>query len=362
MLDTTEAVQAYLSSPSSFLHHKYIGITGITVETVSGGRANHTYRVHITSENQDVPKSIILKYSPGFVAMNPTYALTNMRGFFEYSAIAEVPVLPTTNPDLVSPPKSIHYDAEGHLLAIEDAGPTTRTLKDYLISNDSTFDAGVIGRGLGEWLAELHLWGQTDTAAKLRSVLSQNLEMAAVGLNYTFAALSPPDDPLWKDIQAYLEAVKRTDDNTGPFVVHGDFWTGNIILAPTSAGELRIKVLDWEASNCRNTFWNDLGQMCSEMYQPAVFGHITEEKGREIISSFLSAYKERRTPTQEEVRMAVVRCGVHMVVWPGLAGWGDEASVEACRALGREYAEKGWNRDWNWVRECVLGVLVSDSW
>jgi Phosphotransferase enzyme family len=282
--------------------------------------------------------------------------------FFEFSAIAEVPRFTTSDPDLVSPPKGIHYDAEEHVLAIEDAGEASRTLKEYLIANESAFEVATIGKALGEWLAELHLWGQTDAAAKYRSILSQNIEVAEVGLNYTFAALSPPDDPLWKDIQKYLEEVKANDDNTGPFVLHGDFWTGNILIAPTSTGELRIKVLDWEASNCRNILWNDLGQMCSEMYQPAVFGHISEEKGREIISSFLTAYQKRRKPTQEEVRMAVVRCGVHMVVWPGLTGWGDVASVASCKALGKQYAEKGWNRDWNWVRGSVFGVLVQESW
>lgn len=288
--------------------------------------------------------------------------LMSCRQFFEYSAISGIPSLPTSVPDLVSPPKAIHYDEGAHLLAIEDAGQTSRTLKDYLISDDSTFDVAIIGKALGEWLAEFHLWGQTDEAAKYRAILSQNTEMAAVGLNYTFAALSPPDDSLWKEIQAYIEEVKKNDDNTGPFVVHGDFWTGNILLAPTSTGELRIKVLDWEASNCRNILWKDLGQMCSEMYQPAVFGHIPEEKGKKIVSSFLSAYQERRKPSQEEVRMAAVRCGVHMVVWPGLTGWGDEASVAACKALGREYAEKGWNRDWDWIRRSVLGALVHESW
>ena len=208
----------------------------------------------------------------------------------------------------------------------------------------------------------LHLWGQTDAANEFRSILSQNLEVAAVGLNYTFASLTPPDDPLWKAIQAYLEDVKERDDNTGPFVIHGDFWTGNILVAPTPAGELRMKVVDWEASNCRNILWNDLGQMCSEMYQPAIFGHVTEEKGRKLVSSFLDAYQQRRSPTQEEVRMAVVRCGVHMVVWPGLTGWGDEASVAACKALGRAYADKGWNCDWRWIKESMFGVLVQDSW
>lgn len=244
---------------------------------------------------------------------------------------------------------------------LEDAGQASCTLKDFLLADASDYDVEVIGRGLGEWLAELHIWGQTDGAARFRSVLSQNLEVAAVGLNYTFASLTPAEDPLWKSIQAYLQDVQKSDDNTGPFVIHGDFWTGNILVAPTSEGELKMKVLDWEASNCRNILWNDLGQMCAEMYQPAVFGHISEEKGRKLVSAFLDAYRKRRTPTQEEVRMAVVRCGVHMVVWPGLTGWGDDGSVAACRALGRKYAENGWNRDWVWMKESVLGVLVQDS-
>jgi Ser/Thr protein kinase RdoA (MazF antagonist) len=186
--------------------------------------------------------------------------------------------------------------------------------------------------------------------------------MAAVNLGYTLAFLDPPDNSLWWEIKTYLEDVQRNGDHTSSFVVHGDFWTGNVLITPTSTGDLGMKVVDWEASNCRHVLWNDLGQMCSEMYQPVVFGHIPEAKGRMLISSLLSGYQEIRKPTQEEVRSTTVRYGIHMMVWPGRSGWGDKVRVESCKAMGREYADKGWKCDWSWLRHSVFGVLVCESW
>ncbi|KAG2018537.1 protein kinase subdomain-containing protein PKL [Coprinopsis cinerea AmutBmut pab1-1] len=368
-LNTPEGVQSYLRSPESFLASlpDFEGrLDSLVVTRVSGGLANHTYRVSLdpgSSMDGNVP-SLILKYSPPTIALNPDHPLTTKRGFFEYSALANVPNIQTSSPCRVHTPSTIHYDEAAHLLAISDAGPHSQTLKQHLLDN-ADLNYSQIGQSLGEWLAELHQWGQTDAAAPLRSILSQNLEMADVGLQYTFAGLVPEDDPLWSAVRSHVESLRKSDDNTGGFVVHGDFWTGNVLVSTENDSaegdvDLKLTVLDWEASNCRNLPWNDIGQMCSEMYEPTFFGH-AGEKGTQLVSVFVKGYLSKRKLSKEEARLAIVRFGVHLFVWPAWSGWGNEESVARCKELGREYVERAWNYDWKWLKGSVLGDLVDES-
>ncbi|TFK27869.1 hypothetical protein FA15DRAFT_692168 [Coprinopsis marcescibilis] len=356
-LSTIEGITVYLNSNNSSFRSGHVRGVLTNVDRVTGGLANHTYRARF--EGPDGPYSLIVKYSPPNVAFDINFALTNKRGFFEYSSLAHVPKLPTSVPNLVDHSKAVHYDTEAHVLVLADVGKSAQTLKKRLIDDATTIDVRSIGRGLGEWLAELHLWGETDAAAPLREVLSKNIEVADVALRYTFGGLVPDDDPLWKEVRQHVESI-RAAIPTSPFIVHGDFWTGNVLLSDgDEPGTPKLTVLDWEACNCRAIPWNDIGQMCSEMYQPTFFGHAGEE-GPQLIAAFLEGYKSRKAISKEDARMAVVRFGVHLFVWPGMSGWGNDESVGRCKELGREYIQRAWSRDWEWIKSSTLGELLDD--
>ena len=52
-----------------------------------------------------------------------------------------------------------YCDNERHVLIMEDAG-SLPSLKEFLISNPSSSLATEIGSALGEFLADLHIWGK----------------------------------------------------------------------------------------------------------------------------------------------------------------------------------------------------------
>ena len=253
----------------------------------------------------------------------------------------------------------MHYDDDAHILIMSDIGGKSRTLKQCLIEDAESLDIPSIGRALGEWLADLHLWGRTEPAGPLRAVLTQNTEIADIAIEYTFIGLVPDDDPLWKQVRNHVDNLRSLDKNDSDFVVHGDFWTGNVLVS--GEGYSQLTILDWEASNCRNFAWNDVGQMCSEMYQPTFFGH-AGNLGAEMVSAFVKGYLSKKELSDEERRLAVIRFGVHLFVWPGMTGWGDKESVVECKKLGREYIKRGWNYDWEWLKDSIVRELVPNKY
>jgi len=275
--------------------------------------------------------------------------------FFEYSALLHVPTFKVSTSVFVQTPKAVHYDHDVLILVMSDIGGKSRTLKQCLIEDAKSLDIPSIGRSLGEWLANLHLWGRTKAAAPLRAVLTQNKELANVGIEYAFKSLVPSDDPLWQQVRSHVDNLRSLDNNDSDFIVHGDFCTGNVLVS--GQGNTQLTILDWETSNCRNFAWNDIGQMCSEMYQPTFFGH-AGNLGAEMVSAFMKGYLSKKELSDEERRLAVVRFGVHLFVWPRVTGWGNKESVAKGQKLGREYIERGWNYDWEWLKDSVVRDLV----
>lgn len=116
-------------------------------------------------------------------------------------------------------------------------------------------------------------------------------------------------------------------------------------------------VVDWEMARV-GYVWEDLGQMCAELYLPVHFRG--REEGAEMLAAFLKGYGGMG---EEVARRAVVHFGVHLVVWPcRISGWGEEREVEECVRVGMEFIEKGWERDWAWVAKSVLKAIVDDEW
>ncbi|KAF4616583.1 hypothetical protein D9613_008538 [Agrocybe pediades] len=364
-LNTPAGVRDYvLRNRSSLNERLHKELADVVVTPISGGLANHTYRVILKEENSEEDSSFVIKYAPPVVASNPSWPLDSKRGFFEYSALQHVPSFKlSTTSTLVNTPEAIRYDDKAFVLSIGDAGVTTRTLKQRLIEDAKNLDIPAIGQALGEWLAELHRWGRSEAAAPLRKILAQNTEIADLAIKYTFQGLVPEDDPLWKNVLEYVNDLRDQDKNDSDFIVHGDFWTGNILVSDPHVAEIHatkpttLTVVDWEASNCRNFTWNDVGQMCAEMYQPTFFGHAGDH-GTKLVSEFVKAYLSRLELSQEERRLACMRFGVHLFVWPGVTGWGDEVSVAECKKLGREFVDRAWHSDWSWLGKSVLRDLV----
>jgi hypothetical protein len=245
-------------------------------------------------------------------------------------------------------PKPLHHSTPPSILITGDLGASSTTLKALLVAG--TAPTGV-GRQLGELLRALHRWGET---AAVREAIRENVQARQVWEWATYGRLletiSLFPEALTPYAAIFSEVVTGRGGGGEETVVHGDFWTGNIMLP-------ELTVIDWEMARLGGA-WEDLAQMCAELFLPCVF--LGVEEGVRVIREFLAAYDG---VDEETARRVVVHFGVHLVVWPPrIPGWGDREQVERCVGIGAEFIEKGWRRDWGWVRVSVLGSVVDEKW
>ena len=132
--------------------------------------------------------------------------------------------------------------------------------------------------------------------------------------------------------------------NTANTVLHGDFWTGNILVDTKQ----QLTVVDWELARVGGA-WQDLGQMSAELWLCAVFAESEErgERAMQALHAFHSAYQEGRGDLgKEERRLAVMHTGVHCVAWPQYSGWESVELVEKMKVRGGKVAELAAEGDW----------------
>lgn len=254
-----------------------------------------------------------------------------------------------------------------------DAGEGGRNLKAVLLSLPSPgapqLDAAVLGRALGTFLRSMHMWGSAGGGNRaLEQLFGGNAQAGRIWTWATYGRLAETADrfpallaayrPLFEEVAAAATAATEAGEAAGGTLIHGDFWSGNIVL---SRGHDVATVVDWEMAR-RGPVWCDLAQMCAELYLPYHFYGVAAAV--DLLDAFLRAYGPLDADT---ARRLVVHFGVHLVVWPCRVvpswGGGDPAVLDDCIRVGAEFVEHGWRRDWHWVRQQgVLRAVVNDEW
>ncbi|KAF6814382.1 phosphotransferase enzyme family protein [Colletotrichum sojae] len=121
-------------------------------------------------------------------------------------------------------------------------------------------------------------------------------------------------------------------------VIHGDFWTGNILLQGQLGGseQAQLFVVDWEMFQLSLTSL-DLGQMIAELYQLKLYKNTDADLW--LIQSFMRGYG----PVSDEFAFRVLlHAGVHLVGFGStVPGWGAPEQVEqrVVKALAKPYKE-----------------------
>jgi hypothetical protein len=130
-------------------------------------------------------------------------------------------------------------------------------------------------------------------------------------------------------------------------VIHGDFWTGNVIISDRT-----LFIIDWELCQC-GPRGLDLGQMLAELFE------VTHFKGIDAGLYILQGLVEKYTPLNEDIAFrTAIHTGVHLICWSSVPGWGTREQIEAVVKIGRDFVVKGWERDGEWfVRDGTLECL-----
>ncbi|XDG01157.1 hypothetical protein ABKA04_000772 [Annulohypoxylon sp. FPYF3050] len=247
---------------------------------------------------------------------------------------------------IVRTPKFFHFDEENNSQIQEylQGGIDLKNyaLKTYINSNsDQTrHQALQLGKALGRWLRSFHGWASQQ--AELRSVVVKNKELQQLKhfINFQWLLDRVKQFPsILGDAEAIFREVKdmaaaELSDESQLQVVHGDFWSGNILLPKTPIEEgvdVPMFVIDWEMAQLGKLNL-DLGQMIAELYKLKLYKDITA--GLWIIQGFVNGYG---AVSEDFAFRTAIQVGAHLISFGTLVqGWGTQEQVENCAHVGKE--------------------------
>ncbi|KAJ2971824.1 hypothetical protein NUW58_g9309 [Xylaria curta] len=154
-------------------------------------------------------------------------------------------------------------------------------------------------------------------------------------------------------------AAKELEDESRLQVIHGDFWTGNVLLpdSPIREGDdINVFVIDWEMSQIGVPNL-DLGQMVAELYELKLYKNITA--GLWIAQGFLEGYG---AVSDDFAFRTAIQVGAHLISFgTSVQGWGTPEQVEEVARVGRDVIVHAWQKDREWFRRGDLACLFQPT-
>ncbi|KAH7885995.1 kinase-like domain-containing protein [Phlebopus sp. FC_14] len=344
-LATVAGVRVYLKSTP---------FASDTVEVLSGGYANFTFRIRPLRMVHN-RSTFILKYASPYVAVSAgKMEFDPARQFFEAAALRLFHVSSqNAESALVTVPVVRLFDRDHHVLIIDDCGGDSCTLKQLLIGESLPMAVSEkIGSELGHFISQIHSWDVTDpdfskneVAKTMSAFVTYGRLVSTLTGEHQIPALQ---DPLLGVSEEKLEAISRVASarhaailsaKSSDALTHGDFWPGNIMVCVRRGTDgavedvERLYVLDWELAKA-GLPGLDLGQFCAEMHLLSSFHPARKTSTSAVIESFLSVYKQSSRADPELARVALGHIGAHLVAWTPRVSWGGKERT-------REVVEEG---------------------
>ncbi|BDD64082.1 hypothetical protein MAP00_008928 [Monascus purpureus] len=335
---------------------------------LSGGTANFVYRGTPSSSPAD---SIIIKHGEDYLASNPAFKLDTERCDFEEAILQALNDCPpySGNNITVKAPRLFYFNQENKIQVLEDL-PNSVDLKSFLLSEVShgvsQNSARSLGRALGSWLRSFHVWGEKPAQTKLRQKLGKHNYMKGLKYHVNYVGLVESIDRFPAILQGSRDVFEKVRDfaateleerevNEEYNIVHGDLWTGNVLIPNTSltdGSQTTLLVVDWECAQV-GVRALDLAQMIAELYETKLFR--AKDAGVWIIEAFLEGYG----PLSDEMAFrTAIHVGVHLISFGStVPGWGSEQQVEEVVKVGRDLIVRGWKKDKAWFEGETLGCL-----
>ncbi|KAI9924545.1 hypothetical protein ASPWEDRAFT_28307 [Aspergillus wentii DTO 134E9] len=342
---------------------------------LSGGTANFVYRGILTHPLQDGTTTVIIKHGKDYIASNQDFKLPTERCVIEetiLNAMGDYPA-PQNNEYAehvsVKTPHLFHFNRETNTQILEDL-PDAMDLKSFFSASPtgiSESHAGSIGQALGGWLSSFHSWTAEEKQSNLAVEMEKNKLMQDLKFSINYESLVQMVDKypaLLKESKDVFEKVRDSaakevgrKDGDGFGIIHGDFWSGNVLIPKNvaNAPNTTLFIIDWELCHCGARAL-DLGQMIAELYMLKHFKDI--DPGLWVIQGFAQGYHEQLN--EDLAFRIVIHVGVHLVFWGStIPGWGTEEQVEEVVKIGRDFVVKGWEKEKAWFEGGPLGCLFS---
>ncbi|KAH8591097.1 kinase-like domain-containing protein [Bisporella sp. PMI_857] len=322
----------------------------------------------IRTEDGATAKSIIIKHSTDSVSkIFEMFLLNSLANYSPYTTTA-----------IVKPPRLYLYDRETNTQVLEDFS-NTDGLRAILYSADAhkllpSPSTATIGRHLGLWLRSFHTWASAPEQAALQAQMWQNDPMRKTKYIFTY-------DSVLKVLENYPELLegheKTSEGTTKDFerpstekaddygLLHGDFWSGNILLpsggwreTPLADGANKLFIIDWEFTQFGHRSC-DLGQIVGDLYEQKIYRNLDT-----AISTMEGVIDGYGTLSNEMAFRTATYVGVHLISWynrrprKGPRVVPPEVIV-AGLAVGRDFMVKGWERDKAFFQGSALAPLFA---
>ncbi|KIW01974.1 uncharacterized protein PV09_06809 [Verruconis gallopava] len=339
------------------------------LERIAGGNANFTYRGYLESGNG----TIVIKHSEPFAALNADYQLDVGRSDYEWFMLSTLSPKPPARTDsfLVRSPKAL--GSFEHTKLIEDL-PNSTTVKAYLSKYGADLQSEVaseLGTAIGRWLSWFHGWidGDDEEAVAVRNKIQHNpmagpREYLYIGSYRDSMAQFPtevdwPSDEQMGRIEKAVRAMYQRREGG----IHGDFWTGNMILpdrAPAKENRSRegevdkIFILDFEVSQLGSRS-QDLAQCLAELWM--VYHFYEAQAPLHVMRGFISGYAAGQD--EQFALQIAMHFGIHIVVISWRYGWPKGDKLVECVRFGNSCLVKGFEGDVDWFKATSLRFLFS---
>ncbi|PKY02448.1 hypothetical protein P168DRAFT_255866, partial [Aspergillus campestris IBT 28561] len=314
---------------------------------LSGGTANFVYRGSLLHPLPDGTDTVVFKHGKDYLASKREFTLSTERCIIEENALQSLNHFSeSTNTNTDGAGETRHITVRTpHLLAshldtftlVLECLPNATDLKSLLVGAPDALSrphAVAIGRGLGTWLSAFHAWSAAPAQTALATQLEKNHLMrdlkfsvnydGLVGMVDSRPGLLGENRAVFEQVRDMAAAEVGKTEGAGVGPIHGDFWSGNILLSnpnPTTT-TTTLLVTDWELAHV-GPHALDLGQMLAELYQLKFYKNI--DAGEWIARAFIEAYPGL---SEDVAFRALIHVGVHFIYFGSVVpGWGDEGQV-----------------------------------
>ncbi|KAI9167349.1 cytoplasmic trna 2-thiolation 2 [Paramyrothecium foliicola] len=347
-----------------------------SLKKLTGGTANFIYRATLKEALADGVSDVAIKHGEGYVALSPGFTLSTSRCHVEEKCLRLLSELPPFESPAftVATPRIYHFGAETNT-QIQEYLPNAVSLKEYALKHCSDKAEGLhegvyvkLGEALGVWLRAFHEWGRRPPKHRVREPFAENKMMQSLKqmINYKqLVAMADKHPEVLQDARDTLQqisdatAAELADDHKLD-VIHGDFWTGNVILPNTpieGGNHTPIRVIDWEMAQL-GIQPLDLGQMIAELWQLKLYKSI--DAGLWLIKGFVAGYGKIGTADAFRV---ILHVGAHLICFGAhTPGWGSAEQQEEILKTGKDVLLKAWSKDREAFKGHALECIFSNCY
>ncbi|KAF5616030.1 cytoplasmic trna 2-thiolation 2 [Fusarium tjaetaba] len=323
-----------------------------SLRKLSGGTANFMYHATLEkpSDEDKYQNGVVIKQGEGYVALHPAFKIATSRCAIEYESLVHLAGLPPTEtPSFrISTPETYYFNQDSNT-QVQEYLPEALSLKDYALKyyvaptpSGLKEQCEQLGHGLGSWLRAFHGWSQEPKQAALRETFAGNKEMQGLKNMINYQQLLQVVDrypEILGDARDVFQGVSdlaagELADESALYPIHGDFWTGNILLPDTPLAKgthTPIRIVDWEMVQI-GVRPLDLGQAIAELWQLRLYKDIAA--GEWLIQAFADGYG---AVSDDFAYRTVIHVGVHLIcLGSQTPGWGDAEQQKDVVRTGKE--------------------------